>query len=100
MFARRLFVNLTARMPSSKVVKRGMASGGGKSGSYSLPKGEAYPNEAYPFGLGPGSKTEGWEAITYICYLGCTLWLVGGLAFKENDSFKVSQRHMSFSLPL
>ena len=66
-----------------------MASGGGKSGPYSLPKGEAYPNEAYPFGIGPGSKAEGWEAITYICYIGCTLWLVGGLAFKENDSFKV-----------
>ena len=90
MFARRMFVNLAGhgRRAHSQVGKRGMASGG-KSGPYSVPKGEAYPNEAYPLGLGPGSKPEGWEAITYICYLGCTLWLVGGLAFKENDSFKV-----------
>ena len=96
MFARRLFVNLISRRPFSQVAKRSMANGSGKSGPYSLPKGEAYPNEAYPFGLGPGSKPEGWEAITYICYVGCTLWLVGGLAFKENDSFKVSLDHCHF----
>ena len=75
---------------SSRV--RNMGSQGAKEGPYSVPKGEAYPNEAYPLGMVPGKKSEGWEGITYACYLGCTLWLVLGLSTKENDGFKVCNR--------
>ena len=69
-----------------------MASQGAKEGPYGAPKAEPYPNEPYPLGIVPGKKSEGWEAITYACYVGCALWLVLGLSTKENDGFKAWAR--------
>ena len=91
-FGKQIFNGFGRKTTASLAAQRTMASSAGKPGPYSLPKGEAYPSEAYPFGLGPGSKPEGWEAITYICYFGCTLWLVVGLSLKEDDSFKAWAR--------
>jgi len=57
------------------------------AGPYDLPHGPAYPEEAYPFGLSPDRKTEGWEVITWATYALCFCALVFGMSAKSNDSF-------------
>lgn len=57
------------------------------AGPYDLPHHNAYPDEAYPFGLSPGKQTEGWEYITLLTYAGCFIALTFGMATKSNDSF-------------
>ena len=69
---------------------RNMASTPKKSSPYDIPHGKAYPSEAYAFGRGPNAKNEGWEGITWACYIGCFLWITVGLSVKDDDSFQVS----------
>jgi len=57
------------------------------AGPYDLPHGPAYPEEAYPFGLSPDRKSEGWEVITWATYALCFCALVFGMNAKSNDSF-------------
>ena len=69
--------------------KRSMGSSSKKVATpYDLPSAAGYPAEAYPLGLVPGAKAEGWEVITGLCYVACTGLLVFGLSAKEDDSFK------------
>ena len=85
----RKYTNSTSQSISlsiSRVPRRGLASGG-KKGPYDPKTGSAYPNEAYPFGLVPGKKNEGWEYITYACYTACFVWLTVGLSMKDDDLF-------------
>ena len=84
------------RMTAQVGRSRKMGTSGAKEGPYSVPKGAAYPNEPYPLGLTPGSKSEGWEAITYACYFGCAVWLIVGLSTKDNDGFKVRPASFAF----
>ena len=58
------------------------------AGPYDLPHHAAYPETAYPFGLSPTRKTEGWEAFTWVTYAACFAALAFGLSAKGNsDSF-------------
>ena len=57
------------------------------AGPYDLPHGHHYPSEAYPLGMVPGKKAEGWEGIVMLTYASCFLILTAGMSMKENDSF-------------
>jgi hypothetical protein len=67
------------------------------SGPYSVPHHDAYPNEAYAFGIKPGESSEGWEVITYGVYALCAAILVVGMSFK-NDDFKVRANCVPFTI--
>jgi hypothetical protein len=74
----------------SRAGKRNMGGHGhGKpAGPYDPPHHDAYPSEAYPFGITPGAPREGWEYVTFATYLSCTAILVFGISSKQDD-FKV-----------
>ena len=55
---------------------------------YDIPKGQAYPDQAYPLGLTPDWKPQGWEGVTIVTYIACTVAIVFGVGNKEDDSFK------------
>jgi len=71
------------------VGRRNMGGHGPKKAStpYDAPAGPGYGETAYPFGLGPNYKSEGFEAITIITYVACFGYVAFGLASKEDDSF-------------
>lgn len=86
----KLTIAATRRANSGVVMcSRNMGGHGPKKAAtpYDLPAGPGYSDVAYPFGLGPGYKTEGFEVITLVTYLACFGYVAFGLAAKENDSF-------------
>ena len=71
------------------VGRRNMGGHGPKKAAtpYDVPAGPGYGETAYPFGLGPNYKSEGFEVITIITYVACFGHVAFGLASKEDDSF-------------
>ena len=52
---------------------------------------KSQPDDAYPFGIRPGDKLEGWEIITYGVFAVCAFIVVVGIGYcKEDDSSLVS----------
>ena len=63
MIGRNLFksAQTVGRSGVAKVQKRGMGGGSKKIATpYDLPSAAGYPAEAYPLGMVPGAKAEGW----------------------------------------
>ncbi len=75
---------------SAIAVPRRALGGGPKKAAtpYDLPKTHPYPDQAYPLGLVPGAKSEGWEGVTIVTLLACTIVIVFGTNAKDDDSFK------------
>ena len=57
------------------------------AGPYDLPHGHHYPSEAYPLGMVPGRKSEGWEGITAVVLVSCFLILTVGSNIKSGGTF-------------
>ncbi len=88
----RVTSRISARFPNAinatPKASRSMAHAKKPATPYDLPKQQTYPDQAYPFGLTPNYKTEGWEVITWVTYAACTLLLVVGVGSQNNDTFK------------
>lgn len=86
------FNRLIARSVRPQHVKlsKKPASNHSTNDPYALPHHDAYPKEAFVFGIDPSKpyKREGWEIITAVTYVVCFVLMVG--ASSNTDDFTVS----------